>query len=158
MKYNTLIIIFLSLLITNVNGQELNMYNLDEINIKVNEFNILDEINEEDIEFEIGTPNSINKEGLETINEFGYDIIRYCYGSSIIVARGYFIGDIFIKDTRLSINGIKVGDYIDKVKSKFLKYNLQNYEIVIYHGDNSLTFYFDSKNNRITKIIYSVPL
>ena len=157
-KYKIVVlIIFFNGLYNNTYSQVLNIYQLSEKNITVNEFNILEELDEEDIDFEIGNPDSIKKEGLETINEFGYDIIRYCYGSSIIVARGLFIGDIFINDTRLSINGIKVGDYIGKVKNEFLKYNIKNYEVVIYHGDNSLTFYFDS-NNKITKIIYSVPL
>ncbi|MEN8125833.1 MAG: hypothetical protein ABFR32_11975 [Bacteroidota bacterium] len=157
-KYRMLaLIIFLIGLSINLYGQELNIYQLDEKSITVNEFNILDEINEEDIDFEIGTPDSIIKGGQQELAEFGYETIEYCYGNSYISVRNYLISDIKITDTSLSINNIKVGDDILKVKSEFLKNNVQTDRILINYGDFALSFYYNSYN-KITKIIYYVPL
>ncbi|MEN8125892.1 MAG: hypothetical protein ABFR32_12275 [Bacteroidota bacterium] len=127
--------------------KQLNKYDLNEKSIRINFFDVSEEFSEEDILFEIGEPDSISRS----------DYDQYYYGNSVISVRDLFITNINILDTSLSINNIKIGDDILKVKSEFLKNNVKNNEIVIYHGDNSLTFYYDS-NNKITKIIYTVPL
>jgi len=61
-KYKIVVlIIFFNGLYNNTYSQVLNIYQLSEKNITVNEFNLLEELDEEDIDFEIGTPNSIKK-------------------------------------------------------------------------------------------------
>ena len=89
--------------------------------------------------------------------EFQYNIYEYYYGkSSIIIDDEYGISDIQIKDTSLAVNGIRVGDPIEKVKRKFSKHQVSRDCLTIWHSDISLSFYFDG-HGIISKIFYFVP-
>lgn len=125
----------------------------------VNDFNISSEFDKNEILSKIGVPDSIIEGGSEIVQEFGYNTYIYKYGLSYIDFKedAEAITNINVNDSNLSINDIKVGDNIQKIKSVFLnEYIEEENRFVIRYGDYaSLSFEYGS-NLLITRISYVV--
>lgn len=109
-------------------------------------------------------PDSIKERGAAHFEEFGYRFYE-CYvdGDLVEISQGYnieqdtfFVFSFSIRSTELDVNGIKVGDAIEKVKKEFLKHEEIDDAIVVYLGDNAVAF--DHEKGVIAHIGYYTPL
>lgn len=113
-------------------------------------------------------PDSVTSAGASFIEEFGYDEFTYHFESSFVKfvsnppndrvennPNHFFISDIELLSPEIKINGIGVGDSIDKVKRIFSKYNEESQVLLVYFSSNAFVFHYE--NNRIVKIKYFVP-
>lgn len=150
------IIIIAIVLIYNCSAKSQNITLKSEKNILVNSLNILENYNPSTILMKVGNPTKIVDGGQEQIEEFGYQTYEYYYEKSYIMYRDNYISDIFILDTNLSINGIKIGNSINLVKNEFPKFNQMPDCLKIYYEDFTLVFHY--KNDIITEITYYTPM
>lgn len=141
-------------------------YDFGEKTFKLNGLNLgMTSKNHMDLVKAIGVKaDSIKERGAAHFQEFSYRFYE-CYfdGNYVEISQGYNIeGDTFfvygfiIRSTELDVNGIKVGDAIEKVKKEFLKYEEIDDAIVVYLGDNAVAFIHE--NGLIKQIEYSTPL
>ena len=133
-------------------------YEWGELDIEVNGYSVNRPYDKREFEDTVGNNFTEFVDTNDTILlEFQHNIYEYYYGnSSIIIDDEYGISDIQIKDASLAINGIKVGDSIEKVKRTFSKYQVYADCLRIWHSDYPLSYYFD-ENGIITRIFYFVP-
>ena len=134
-KYVFLFVI--CLVLNSLNAQDLpvedSYYEWGEIDIFVNGYNILTPYTESEFRSKVGADFTKFRDTNDTILlEFDYNIYYYVYGeSSIIVDDEWGISDIQIHDQNLSINGIRLGDPIEKAKSAFPKHEVRSNDIII---------------------------
>ncbi len=157
-----LLLTLLSSTITTCQGQNQTVfYELDEIEIFVGEWELLAPYNHTEFLQKVGSAHTKFTDK-HAYPEFQWEEYEYEFNASLIMFSQNEIADIFIRDASLSINGIKIGDSIDKVKQEFSKWNAnginEKTRITIWYGDFPLSFYYSPITNKISKITYIVPL
>jgi len=93
----------------------------------------------------------------ELYAEFGYDIYVYFFHTSFLEIRDGVISDMVLNDDTLAVDGIRVGDPIEKVEAHYKKYNYGDQRITIWDGDFPLTYSYNL-DRKITMISYHIPL
>ena len=132
-------------------------YEWGEIDISVNGYNILTPYTESEFRSKVGADFTKFRDTNDTILlEFDYNIYYYVYGeSSIIVDDEWGISDIQVHDQNLSINGIRLGDSIEKAKSAFPKHEVRSDDIILDLDWAVLRFEYDA-SGVITYIAFLV--
>jgi hypothetical protein len=134
-------------------------FKLNGLNLERTSKNHMDLIEELGIK-----PDSVVERGADHFDEFGYRFYDVYYnGGYLGLSAAYnFEQDTFFvfgfssKGSVLDMNGIKVGDNIEKVKKEFPKFIIDEDVILVYLGDNAVSF--DYKNNVVTRIDYYTPI
>ena len=140
-----------------VSGEK-GFYAQDEIVIELNGYNVATPFDREMFLSQVGDHYTefINTDS-NFLLEFGYNIYEYRYkDSSVIINDEWGISDIQIRDSTLSINGIRVGDSIEKIRKTFARYHIRDNRITIFYAGSSLSFYHNSEGI-ITTITFFVP-
>ncbi|MGB5317375.1 MAG: hypothetical protein WBN56_15355 [Robiginitalea sp.] len=161
MKYNLLLILVLfsfSQMSCQLVIQQGGSYDMNEIDILLNNYNVNTPYQRDIFLSKVGNnPTEYKSSNSEILKEYDYNIYMYLYGASrVIVNDEWGVSDVQINDNRLSINGITVGDSIDKAKNAFAKKTNENGRLVIWYAGSELSFYYNS-SNKITRITFIVP-
>ncbi len=133
-------------------------YKWGEIDIAVNGYNVLTPYTEREFRSKVGVDFTKFRDTNDTILlEFDYNIYYYVYGeSSIIVNDEWGISDIQIHDQNLSINGVRLGDSIEKAKSAFPKHEANSSYLRVYYGGGAVLRFEHDSSGAITYIAFLV--
>ncbi|NNK11361.1 MAG: hypothetical protein HKP08_08450, partial [Flavobacteriaceae bacterium] len=140
-------------------GQKENQfYKYKELEIFLDGWEIHRQYNHDSFLKAIHTPYTQFEDTTSAIyEEFGYDIYYYIFDNGFVEFRDGTITGMVLHNNSLAVDGIRVGDSIDKVASHYSKCNYSDQMITIWDGDFPLVFSYNS-DQKITMISYSVRL
>ncbi len=162
MRYILLLLVLNSSL-NYLNSQNLQIvddrgYGFDDIDIMLNNYNILTPYNQSAFRSKVGGNfTKFTDTTADLLLEFGYNEYAYEYGqSSVIINDKWGVSDIQIEDGNLAINGIMIGDSIEKAKSVFSRYRVKSNAIIIEYGGRGFLRFEYNSSGKITYIAYLV--
>ena len=102
-------------------GTQPDFYKTD-VSFLLNGISLNDTFNLDEYISVLGKPDSIKKGGIEIINEFGFDDYNLWYGKDWLSAGHGYLFNVKILDKKINLNGIYVGDDIQKINNTLSKF------------------------------------
>lgn len=154
--YNTIVFSFM-LLGCQVIYAQTHVYSPEDIDVKVNGFNILSIYDYDTVVSKLGEPSKFLKSDKEQAKKKGFMTYEFQYGKSYIVFGGSNVSEVEIVNNSLSLNGVTIGDKASKVKKAFKYAESKLNRYVVYYGYYNISFEY-GKDKKIKKIVCFIPM